>query len=122
MDFWNLAKDDKNCLRRYSLHFLASLFTTRFPGLTDGSIRCPLFYIADSGDGLFSQQYVEKVFKRLQAPHKELITFHFNDHMFMVTHPQEVCEKLTEIIRRQFSLREIEQAKGIPLNDSIFAL
>jgi len=104
--FWNMAQEDSLCLRQYSLHFLSSLFTTDFPGLTDGSIRCPLYLVTDSGDGLFTQPYVAKVFEHLQAPHKEMIPFHFNDHMFMVNHPQEACEKLTEIIRRHSKLPE----------------
>jgi len=99
MAFWNMAQNDTICLRHYSLHFLASLFTTRFPGLTNGSIRCPLYYIADSGDGLFSQPYVKKVFKRLKAPYKKMITFHHNDHMLMVNHPHEACDKLTKFLK-----------------------
>ena len=98
--FWEMALKDSICLRSYSLHFLCSLFTTQFPGLTDGSMRCPLYYVADSGDGLFTPPYVEKVFERLQAPHKEMITFNLNDHMFMVNHPQEACEKLTDAIHK----------------------
>ena len=97
--FWEKAAEDSLCLRHYSLHFLSSLFTTHFPGLTDGSIRCPLYLVIDSGDGLFTQSYVEKVFERLKAPHKEMITFHLNDHMLMVNHPQEVCEKLTDVMK-----------------------
>jgi pimeloyl-ACP methyl ester carboxylesterase len=102
--FWNMALEDSLCLRHYSLYFLSSLFTTHFPGLTDGSIRCPLYLITDSGDGLFTKSYVKKVFERLQAPHKEMITFHLNDHMLIVNYPQEVCEKLTNIIHQQFAL------------------
>ena len=97
-DFWRMASKDSISLRHYSLYFLSSLFTTHFTGLTDGSIRCPLYLVADSGDGLFTQSYVKNVFERLQAPHKEMITFHFNDHMFMVNHPEAVCEKLTDTI------------------------
>jgi len=32
-EFWDKAQADELCLRQYSLHFLASLFTTRFSGL-----------------------------------------------------------------------------------------
>ena len=97
-DFWNKASEDNICLRHYSLHFLSSLFSTHFPGLTDGSIRCPLYLVTDSGDELFTQPYVKKVFERLQSPQKEMITFHFNDHMFMVNHPEATCDKLADII------------------------
>ena len=96
---WKMVKADKLCLTHYSLHFLASLFTTRFPGLTDGSVSCPVYVIADSGDRLFTETYTNQVFERIQAPRKEMITFHFNDHMLMVTHPLEVCEKLADIMR-----------------------
>jgi hypothetical protein len=55
--------------------------------------------VADSGDRLFTAAYTRKVFDRLQAPHKEMLVFDFNDHMLMVTHPQEVCEKLAAKMR-----------------------
>jgi len=105
-DFWNMALADKLNLRSYSVHFLVSLFTTRFTGLTDGSIKCPLYLISAAGDGLFSEEYTSKVFELLQAPRKERIKFDFNNHMFMVMNPQEVCEKLSGIIREDIALFE----------------
>jgi len=92
---WNMVDSDKLCLTRYSLYFLSSLFTTSFPGLTDGSVRCPIYVVADSGDELFTESYTKQVFELLRAPHKEMVMFHFNDHMLMVTHAQEVCEALS---------------------------
>jgi alpha-beta hydrolase superfamily lysophospholipase len=71
--FWDKVEQDELCLKRYPLCFLVSLFTTRFPGLTDGSIRCPLYVVADGGDRLFTEAYTRKVFDRLQAPHKEMV-------------------------------------------------
>jgi alpha-beta hydrolase superfamily lysophospholipase len=97
---WETVEEDSLCLTHYSMHFLASLFTTRFPGLTDGSLRCPVYLIADSGDKLFTAAYTKKVFERLKAPHKEMVEFHFNDHMLMVTHPTEVCDTLAGIMHR----------------------
>jgi hypothetical protein len=81
--FWDKVEQDELCLKRYPLCFLASLFTTQFPRLTDGSICCPLYVVADGGDRLFTEAYTRKVF----------------DHMLMVTHPQEVCEKLAAKMR-----------------------
>jgi len=89
--FWEALKRDELFLRRYSLHFLSSLFSTRFAGLTDGSVRCPVYVIIDKGDRLFTEAYMKKVFDRLAAPHKEIIAFNFCDHMLMYTHPEEVC-------------------------------
>ncbi|MDR1723543.1 MAG: lysophospholipase [Tannerella sp.] len=91
---WEAVDNDPLCLKTYSLHFLASLFTTRFKGLTDGSIRCPLYIISDNGDRLFSKEYTTQIFNMLQAPCKEMLTFNFNDHMLLFTHPQDVCERL----------------------------
>ena len=95
---WEMVNNDKLCLTRYSLYFLASLFTTRFPGLTDGSIRCPFYLISDCGDMLFTESYSKQVFGLIKAPHKEMITFHFNDHMLMVTHAKEVCMRISQMI------------------------
>jgi len=100
---WKMVEKDSLCLTRYSLHFLASLFTTPFPGLTDGSVRCPFYVIADSGDKLFTESYIKQVFELLKAPHKEMIVFYTGGHMLMVTHPQEVCERLANIIHRSVS-------------------
>ncbi|MDR3051489.1 MAG: lysophospholipase [Oscillospiraceae bacterium] len=92
---WDMVERDPLCLKRYSLRFLASLFLTEFPGLTNGGIQCPLYVVADRGDKLFTYEYTQKVFELLRAPYKELIEFHFNDHMLMVTHPEAVCERLS---------------------------
>jgi pimeloyl-ACP methyl ester carboxylesterase len=96
--FWYMALVDRHNLRSYSVHYLVSLFTTHFPELTDGSIHCPVYLISASGDGLFSEEYSAKVFELLKAPHKERIRFDFNDHMFMVNSPHEICENLSEEI------------------------
>ena len=96
---WEMLANDELCLTHYSVHFLASLFTTRFHGLTDGSIRCPLYMMTDSGDKLFPETYIKKVFEHIRAQRKEMITFHFGDHMFMFSHPREVCEILINTMR-----------------------
>ena len=100
---WQSALADKLVLRQYPLYYLASLFTTTFPALTDGNATCPIYVIADSGDMLFTESYIQKVFGLLQAPHKEIITFDFNDHMFMFSYPQEVCEGLSGIMHSAVS-------------------
>jgi alpha-beta hydrolase superfamily lysophospholipase len=97
--FWEMVEADELCLSRYSLCFLTSLFTTVFPGITDGSIRCPVYVVADSGDRLFTADYTQKVFGRLRAPHKEMVSFNFNDHMMMVTHAREVGLRLAGKMR-----------------------
>jgi hypothetical protein len=73
---WEKVENDGLCLSRYSLHFLASLFTTVFPGICDGSIRCPVYVVADEGNRLFTAEYTRKVFGRLRAPYKEMVVFH----------------------------------------------
>jgi alpha-beta hydrolase superfamily lysophospholipase len=102
---WEKVASDELCLSRYSLCFLASLFTTVFPGIGDGSIRCPVYVVADEGDRLFTAEYTRKVFDRLRAPYKEMVVFHYNDHMLMVTHADEVCRKLSEKMREALQRR-----------------
>ncbi|MDR1618205.1 MAG: lysophospholipase [Treponema sp.] len=102
---WEKVENDELCLSRYSLHFLASLFTTVFPGISDGSIRCPVYVVADQGDRLFTAEYTRKVFDRLRAPYKEMVVFNFNDHMLMVTHPEEVCQRLGGKMREALERR-----------------
>ncbi|MDR1940787.1 MAG: alpha/beta hydrolase [Endomicrobium sp.] len=99
LKLWESLESDPLCLTHYCLHFLASLFTTRFQGLTDASICCPVYVIADSGDMLFTADYTQKVFERLRAPYKEMVTFNFNDHMLMYSHPQAVCDLLAVKMR-----------------------
>ena len=55
---------------------------------------------------------MEKVYERLVAPHKEMIEFYFNDHMMMVNHPQEVCEKLTEVIKEARYVWQKNEGQG----------
>ena len=91
--------DDPLTLKYYSYYFLASILATRFPGLTDGSVRCPIYVIADAGDKLFMPEYIRKVFDRLRAPHKEIIMFNTGEHLMMLTHPEEICDALAPKIR-----------------------
>ena len=91
--------DDPLCLKNYPLYFLSSLLNTRFPGLTDGSIRCPLYLVTNRQDTLFVQEYSQKVFERLQAQHKEMVIFDTGGHMFMLTNHHEVCDTLASKIR-----------------------
>jgi alpha-beta hydrolase superfamily lysophospholipase len=104
-EVWEPFERDPLCLKRYSLYFLASLFTTQFPALTDGSARCPLYVVADSGDRLFTPGYTQKVFERLRAPHKEMVVFNTGGHMLMVTHPHEVCDALSVKMRAALACR-----------------
>jgi hypothetical protein len=113
-EIWDKVENDPLCPARYSLHFLASLFTTEFPGLTDGSVRCPIYVVADSGDRLFTADYTRLVFDRICAPHKEMIPFDFNDHMLMVTHPAEVCARLSEKMREALQCRRTDSPEPLP--------
>ena len=94
-EYFRMIYNDPLCLKRYPLCFLSSLLNTRFPGITDGSIRCPVYVMADEGDMLFVKEYNLKVFELLRAPYKEMILFQTGGHMLMLTNQDEVCEKLS---------------------------
>ncbi len=108
---WEKVASDPLCLSLYPLCFLSSLFTTVFPGITDGSILCPVYVIADSGDALFTREYTYKVFDELKAPWKELVEFHFNDHMLMVNHPREVSRRVAGKMREALKAKCIRDKK-----------
>jgi len=108
---WDAFESDLLCPKRYSLHYLISLITTRYPGLTDGSIRCPVYVVADSGDEVFKLAYIQQVFELLQAPYKEMVMFHHNEHMFMVIHPKEVCSVLSKKMREALRNHECTKAQ-----------
>lgn len=91
---WYKVNSDPLCLTHYSLCFISSLINTNYPGVTDGSITCPVYVIADEGDELFTFDYTKQVYDRIKAPHKEIISFQFNDHMLMINRPLEVAEKV----------------------------
>ena len=103
--FWEAVERDILSISRYSLWFLTSLLTTRFPGLTNGAIKCPVYILIDTGDKLFTEAYMQKVYDRVAAPYKEMVAFNFSDHMIMVTNPHEVCEKV---------IGKIKEALGLP--------
>ncbi|MDR1821049.1 MAG: lysophospholipase [Oscillospiraceae bacterium] len=106
-ELWNAISRDPLFLNKYSLHFLASLFTTVFPGLTDGSIRCPVYLISDIGDELFTPAYTQLVFDRLRAPHKELIKLDLGGHMLMAEQPNGVCAALVPKMCEALGLAQI---------------
>ena len=99
-----IFRHDEHSIKKYPLCFIASLITTRFPGLTDGSVRCPIYVIADKGDKLFAMSYTEKVFDRLRAPYKEMIVFNTGEHLLMITNPLEVCDTLALKIHEALTL------------------
>ena len=107
--FSEILKNDPLCVKRYSLRFIASLITTHFPGLTDGSVRCPMYIVADSGDRLFPLSYMQKVFDSLCAPHKEIVLFNTGGHMLMLTHPKEACDTLSVKIHSSLKWKETAQ-------------
>lgn len=74
-------RQDPPGLRSYPLAFVADLFTAELPGMTDGSIRCPVVVVAGRADPLFSLSYTEAVFARISAPSKELIVFDTDRHL-----------------------------------------
>ena len=102
-DIITSLRNDPLCLKRYPLSFLSSLLNTHIPGITNGSIHCPVYVVADSGDKLFEQEYTQKVFERLRAPYKELVSFNTGGHMLMLTSCDEVCETLTHKIHEAIS-------------------
>ncbi|MDR0782431.1 MAG: lysophospholipase [Propionibacteriaceae bacterium] len=93
---WRRVERDPLWAGRYSLTFLSSLFNTRFPVLTDGTAAAPIYVIADRGDRLFTPEYVNQVFGRLSAPHKEIVWFGFNDNMLLVNYADAVVETLAD--------------------------
>ena len=93
-ELFAIFRNDPLCLNKYPLYFLSSLLNTQLPGITNGSINCPVYIVTDTGDKLFEQEYTQKVFDRLRAPYKELISFHTGGHMFMLTSHDEVCNAL----------------------------
>jgi pimeloyl-ACP methyl ester carboxylesterase len=110
--FWAATWRDPLVLRGYSLYFLASLFTTVFPGLTNGNIRCPVYLITDTNDQLFTMDNTRLVFDHLRAPHKELIELDLGGHMFMATHPREVCEALSPKMREALAIADAGNIEG----------
>jgi pimeloyl-ACP methyl ester carboxylesterase len=64
---------DPLALTSYPLYFLASLFSADMSFLKDGSIQRPAVVIAWRGDKLFPLDYVRRIYRRIVAPHKEML-------------------------------------------------
>ena len=60
-------------LTAYPLSFMASMFCAELPGVTDGSIQCPVVVIASTGDELFPQEYMRMVYEKIVAPEKKML-------------------------------------------------
>jgi alpha-beta hydrolase superfamily lysophospholipase len=64
-------------LRTYPLGLLAGMLTTDLPG----PAQCPIVVIAATEDPLFSLAYTRQVFARIDAPSKELLVVHSDQHL-----------------------------------------
>lgn len=64
-------------LRSYPLGLLAEMMTNSLPG----PARCPVVVIAATGDPLFDMAYTRQVFRRIEAPHKELLVIDSDEHL-----------------------------------------
>jgi len=87
-------------LTSYPLCFLASLFTADLKSISNGSIKCPVVVIASTGDTLFPYDYCREVFKKIAAPHKEMLVFDEPYHLIFNECPDRiiglVIQKLSE--------------------------
>lgn len=72
---------DPLSLTSYPLCFLASLFSADMSFLHPDAIGCPVVVIVATGDRLFPFDYVERVYGRLVAPHKEMLVFDLDRHL-----------------------------------------
>jgi alpha-beta hydrolase superfamily lysophospholipase len=113
-EVWDKVERDPLVLTHYSLYFLCSLFTTVFPGLTNGGVRCPIYVVANANDRLFTPEYTQKVFDALRAPYKELVVIDFGAHMFLLTHPEEACEALCVKMHECLARVRANDAKASP--------
>jgi alpha-beta hydrolase superfamily lysophospholipase len=71
-------------LTSYPLYFVASLFSADLSGMTDGTIACPVVVIASKTDRLFDYRYICRVFEKIVAPQKEMLTFEEGSHLLFV--------------------------------------
>lgn len=81
---------DPLALTSYPLYFLASLFSTDMSFLEDGSMQCPVIVIASTGDKLFPLDYVRRIYRRIVAPHKEMLVFDVDRHLIFNERVEEV--------------------------------
>ena len=66
----------------YPLAYLASLFSAKLDYLCEeGNLRCPLYALTAHDDAAFPLHILQSVFKRIQAPHKELIVLSGGGHL-----------------------------------------
>jgi alpha-beta hydrolase superfamily lysophospholipase len=96
---------DPYMLTGYSLKFIASLATARFPSLTDGSASCPFYSVWSTEDSLFTPEYSQRSFERVIAPYKEEIVFEGLGHMMMVSNPSQVAERMASKMREALEWR-----------------
>ena len=81
-------------MTKYLFYFLASLFSANLTQITDGSIKCPVVVIASRQDNLFPYEYSCKVFDRIVAPEKDMITFERLPHLLFNECVDEVIDPI----------------------------
>ena len=91
------------CLRSYPLAYIATLFDLDLSGLADGSITCPVVVVADRGDTPFDFAYTQRVFDRIVAPEKELLTFDCGRHLILNECVDVVLPPIAAMFRRRLT-------------------
>ena len=94
-----LFYEDPLALTSYPLYFLASLFSADMSFMRSGRIHCPVVVIAATGDRLFPFDYVERVYQRIVAPHKEMLVFDLERHLIFNERVKEVLPSVIEKLR-----------------------
>lgn len=84
----------------YPLYFLASLFSADLSSMTDGTIGCPVVVIASKKDRLFDYRYICRVFEKIVAPQKEMLTFDEGSHLLFVESAQEAVPPVVAKLRK----------------------
>jgi pimeloyl-ACP methyl ester carboxylesterase len=87
-------------LTSYPLYFVASLFSADLSGMTDGSIPCPVVVIATKTDRLFDYRYICRVFEKIVAPQKEMLTFEEGSHLLFVESPEEAVAAIVPKLKK----------------------
>ncbi len=86
-------------LTSYPISFISSLFNADLSGISNGNINCPVVLIAAKGDPLFTFDYTTKVYKRIKAPRKEMMTFDLKNHLLFNECVDLILEPLVKKIR-----------------------
>ncbi len=98
-ELFELFTKDPLLVEKYTLTTLRTQMKEA-PANPIENITIPIMFINGEHDKLFTNNYMQYIFDRLQCKHKEFLIFHNQAHLIFQEDPQKIAEKITPFLEK----------------------